>query len=249
MAEFVQNGEVLEIIDSKTRNGTFWRVKVLDQDTGDEDQFGMGKEKPDFGEGSIISFEFEESDDGKYLNMLVDTLEIIDEVKPKGRSSRGGRDGGGRGNSSRGGRGNSRNNDDDDNGRGSRSSRGGSSSRGSSRSGGSGSKSGSSRSNRSSGGSSEKKSSGKKEVDWETKDRRIELMSARNSALEEVKIAVELGAFPLGTKTTKAADKFALLQQLVDQETARFLEQNEAYIADGIDAICDGEYGDGDEDE
>jgi hypothetical protein len=99
MAEnYVNEGEVLKIASSSTNNGTFYRLEVKD-DNG-TDMFGLGNEKPDFGEGSIVSFEFEEN--GKFFNIIEDTLEVIDKVEPKG--------GRGRGNNSSGGRGNGRGN-------------------------------------------------------------------------------------------------------------------------------------------
>jgi hypothetical protein len=88
MSEFIDEGKVLEIGSSKSRNGTMYRIHVEDLDSGDTEWYGLGKDKPDYGEDSIISFEYEETDGG-YLNIFGDSLEVVDEVKPKGRGSRG----------------------------------------------------------------------------------------------------------------------------------------------------------------
>ena len=62
-------------------------------------------------------------------------------------------------------------------------------------------------------------------------------MSARNSAIEVVKLGLEHGALTLPKTKGKAYDA---LEGFVNEQTARFLEQNELYIEEGIDAIRDG---------
>ena len=236
---FVDAGKVLAFASSDTKAGKMWRMEVEDLDTGDCDWFGLGKEKPDFGEGSEVSFEFKEN--GKFLNVFEESIEVLNLVEPK---QRGGRNGGSRnGGGSRGGRGGD-----------SGSSRGGSSrssgSRGgSSRSRGGDDKGGSSRSNgggsRSKGKGSDK--GGKQETDWEMKDKKIGLLAMRNSAIEVVKIAVEAGALKLGTKQ---GEKYDILLGLVDDLTVRFHEQEQAYCESEYDLSTIAEVGeDGEEDE
>lgn len=71
-------------------------------------------------------------------------------------------------------------------------------------------------------------------------------MSARNSAIELVKVALENKALSLGSK---ADLKLELLEGFVNEQTARFLEQNEAFIANGVEAVYAdaGDGGDGEE--
>ena len=220
--ERVEEGEVLEIGSSKVQGKTLYRLLVKDLDTGDEDWFGLGEQKPDYGEGSIISFDFQETDKG-YLNIFDDSLDVIDEVKPKGRGGRGssrgssrssrgsGRDeskggrGSSRGNSSRGGSRGSRGGSDDDDSK--------SSSRGRGRNG--GNKSG----NKGGGGGSYQKDPSTQKL--------IELQAARNAASEFLKVALEQGAISL---PAKKADKLDFLIEAHNECVARFLEQNETYV-------------------
>ena len=87
----VEEGKVLDIASSDTKNGgKIYRIEVEDLETGDVDWFGAGFDEPEFGADSIVSFEFEEN--GKYLNIVDGSLEVIDLVEPeKKKSSRGSR--------------------------------------------------------------------------------------------------------------------------------------------------------------
>lgn len=64
------------------------------------------------------------------------------------------------------------------------------------------------------------KSSG---TDWDAKDKRIALMSCRNSALQLVEIAVAAGATPF--LPTKKEDKFEALEAFVAMQTQKYFEQ------------------------
>lgn len=220
---FVEKGQVKEVVSSQTKNGNLaYRVKVYDPNEKVEDTIGMGFEKPPFGEGAVISFEAEQN--GKFINMNVDTLEVHEAGqtaagRSPGRSSRGGR-GDSQRSSGRGGRGGNSNN---------------------SRSGGTESAGRSGGNNRSDAGN---KSAGLSKDEWAAKDKRIELMSARNSSLEFLKIALEQGAVSLGSK--KAADKLELLEAVLDKITMRFLSQNEQFVTSG--SISVGEASEEDDD-
>ena len=241
MGDFVNAGKVTGIASSDTKNGKMYRIEVEDLDTGDVDWFGLGNEEPDFGEGSEVSFEFEEN--GKFLNILADSLEVIDLVEPK---KRGGRNGSSPGGNGRSGRGNG-----DNKSSGSRSRGGNGGGRNSGSRGGNGSKTSGSSTNRSGSRSGSKDTGkskgGKADVDWDMKDKKIGLLAMRNSAIAAVSAAVEAGAIKLGTKQ---ADKFDNFFGYIDQVTARFLEQEQDYIESDYDigAICE-DAGDGDDDE
>lgn len=218
--EVIEEGKVLSVAESKTRNGTFYRLEVEDLDTGDSEWYGLGDEKPDYGEGSIISFDYEESNCGKYLNIDAGSVDVLEEVKPK----RGGR-GGSKGNS----RGNSRGRNDDD-----ASSNRRSNSRSSGRSG--GNKSSGSGSRNSGGKSGGKGSGGNGGTDWEAKDKRTALGFAREQGMKLTSQMLAEGAIKLPTKTAEKMDAYL---EYVDMFTARFLSQADAYLEEGIEAIYD----------
>lgn len=225
---FVNEGEVLKIASSKTNNGTFYRLEI--KDSNGTDMFGLGNEKPDFGEGSIVNFEFEEN--GKFFNIIEDTLEVIDHVEPKGR---GGRSNGGssRGNnnSGRGGRGNN------SNGRGSSNSGGG---RGGNI-GGRGGNKGTGRGSKGSGG----KGGDKGGTDWEAKDKRTAIGFAREQAIKVLAAMIDGGAITLPSAKAKKYDAYL---GYLDELTARFLVQGDDYVEQGIEAIG-GDYGDGEDED
>ena len=229
---FIEEGEVLSITSSKTAKGEFFRIEVKDLDTDDTNWFGLGKDEPDYGEGSIVSFEYDESDDGKYLNAFADSVEVIDLVEPKkrGRSSRGKSDdnkrGSSRSSSSRGGSSRS-------SGRGGDKSSGRSGSRSASKSSGSRSASKGSKSN-----DKGAKSNG---TDWEAKDKRTAIGFAREQAIKVLGAMLESGAVKL---PAKAAEKYDAYLEFLDLLTARFLEQGDSYVEDGVEAI----YSDADDD-
>lgn len=226
---FVNEGEVLKIASSSTAKGTFYRLEVKD-DNG-TDMFGLGSEKPDFGEGSIVSFEFEEN--GKFFNIIEDTLEVIDKVEPKGRggrgnggSGRGGNNGGrsgGRGGNSGGRGGNS----------GGRGGNSGSSSRGGNSSHRGGSK------------GTTSKGDSKGGTDWEAKDKRSALGFAREQAIKVLQAMLAEGVLSL---PTKKGEKYDAYLGYLDELTARFLVQGDEYVEQGIDAIG-GDYGDGEDED
>lgn len=222
MADRIE-GEVLSIKSSDTTKGKFWRIEVKDDDGAD--WFGCGNEQPDFGEGSVVAFDFTTTDDGKFYNVDGD-IEVLDLVEPKGRGGRGGS-----GNSRSSGRGSN-----------SGSSRGSShgSSHESGRSGsgrGTGSGRGASKSTKSSG------SGAKKETDWEAKDKRTALGFAREQAIKVLNAMLEKEVVKL---PTKQAEKYDAYLSYVDELAARFLDQADRYVDGGIEAIG-GDYGDGED--
>ena len=220
---FMEEGKVVSITDSTTRNGTFYRIEVEDVDTGDTDWFGLGSKAPEFGEGSVISFEYEEN--GKYLNADAGSIEVLDLVEPKSRGSRGNKSGGRNGS-----RGSSRGNDDAGNSRRSRNSR--SNDSGNSRGSRGGSDKGSnSHSNK---GSSGSKAPAKGETNWAEKDLRAGLGFAREQAIKVLGAMLEQDAIKL---PSKAADKMDAYLDFLDMLTARFLEQGDNYVKDGIETI------------
>lgn len=230
MSDSVFEGKVLSIKVSNTSNGKFYRLEV--EDDNGKDWFGMGNEAPDFGEGSTVSFDFTETDDGKFFNVDGD-IEVVDHVEPKGRGgSRGnsGSRGNGRGNNSRGSGNNSRGS-----GRGNGSSRG---------SGGRGN-GGSSRGNTNKGGSGSKGKGGKGETDWEAKDKRTALGFAREQAIKVLAAMIEQGAVTL---PSKKAEKYDAYLGYLNELSAYFLSQADNYVNDGIEAVC-GDFGDGEEEE
>jgi len=227
MAEnFVNEGEVLKIASSNTANGTFYRLEVKDENG--TDMFGLGNEKPDFGEGSIVSFEFEEN--GKFFNIIEDTLEVVDKVEPKGRGGSRGGSRGGNSNSRGGGRGNGG------------SSRGGSGGGRGGASGGSG-RGGNKGTGRGGNGSGGKKGGDKGGTDWEAKDKRTAIGFAREQAIKVLAAMIEGGAITL---PSKKAEKYDAYLSYLDELTARFLDQGDRYVDEGIDAIG-GDYSDGED--
>jgi len=230
MTTFFVEGKVLEILSTPTRNGgTFYRVKVEDTNENSTDLFGMGSEAPKFGEGSTITFDAEEN--GKFLNMVLDSLEITDLVEPKTR--------GANRSSRNGSRGNSRGDDDAGNSRGSRSSR--STDSGNSRGNGGGStKGGNSYPSK---GSSGAKAPAKGETNWAEKDLRAGLGFAREQAIKVLGAMLEKEAIKLPAKTdtmkleAPTSEKMDIYLMYLDYLTARFLEQGDNYVKDGIETI------------
>lgn len=216
---FMEEGKVVGIADSKSRNGVFYRIEVEDVDTGDTAWYGLGSKEPEFGEGSVISFEYEES--GKYLNAVADSIEVLDLVEPKSR--------GNKSNSRSGGRSSGRSNDNAaGSSRGSRSSRANNDS-GSNSSEYSGNKGGNSYSNK---GSSGTKTKG--ETNWAEKDLRAGLGFAREQAIKVLAAMIAEDAIKL---PSKAADKMDAYLNFLDMLTARFLEQGDNYVNGGITSI------------
>lgn len=187
MADTMQ-GIVEKITEKKTAKGTFYSINV------EGDWFGFGKEAPEFGEGSEVSFEI--SVNGDFENVDQDTLEVIDLVDaPKkkssgrsgsGRSGGGKSSGSGRSGSGRSGRGGS----DDD--------KPASKSRG-----------------KSSGG----KPADKPAVDWDLKDQKIQWQSCRNAAIQLATTAISCEALVL---PAKKADKLDALEAWVSEKTQEF---------------------------
>lgn len=60
-------------------------------------------------------------------------------------------------------------------------------------------------------------------TDWDAKDRRIALMSCRNSALHLAELAIAAGATPF--LPTKKDDKFEALEAFIAVQTQKYFEQ------------------------
>lgn len=219
---FMEEGKVVAFADSTTAKGNkMYRMQVEDLDTGDTDWFGFGFDAAEFGEGSVISFEYEES--GKYLNADAGSIEVLDLVEPKSRGSRGSRSNGRNGGHSSG-----RGNDNSGSSRSSRSSRSNNDS---------GADNKRSASNKDSNSDANKDSSeavAKGETNWAEKDLRTGLGYAREQAIKTLGAMLEQDAISLPAKKAEKMDSYL---QYLDMLTARFLEQGDNYVKDGVGAI------------
>lgn len=223
MSDFV-SGIVTKINSKPTRgNSDIWSICV-DCD-GDEDWYGYGFEKPDFGEGSEVEFDIEWN--GDYANVDNETFEVIELVEARKKSSRGGAGRKSSGSGKRGG-----------NSRGGRKPSGG------------GSRGGKSGGGKSSGrgGASKAKGGGKADVDWDRKDKLIRLQSCQNTAIAFISAAVTNGSLKLPAAKGKGFDAFAAA---VEEEAERLfgkyddIADNGYQSADaGGDDDDDGEYDD-----
>ena len=84
-------GFLLKVSEKPTSNGgTIYNIQI-EEEGGAESWFGYGFEAPTFGVDSEISFDIEVN--GKFENVIVETLEIIENVNPPAakRKARGGR--------------------------------------------------------------------------------------------------------------------------------------------------------------
>lgn len=224
----IENGEVKSIASSKTKNGgNVYRAEIYDPNEDCTDWIGLGFDEPPFGEGGVINIEVEEN--GKYLNGLPDSIEVIEEGNKA--SGRGGRSG-----SSRGGRGNN------DSGS-SRSGRSGGSDGGSSR----GSSGRGAAAKSPARGASKPAAKGKESggTDWEAKDKRAQLGFAREQAIKVLDSLIDKGAVKLGAKVADQYDNYLLH---LNKLTARFLEESDRYLEEGVAAI-DSDADDGAEEE
>ena len=190
MAEQI-TGIVTKITDSKTARGNFYGIII------DDDRFGFGNEKPDFGEGSEVTFEVEVN--GNFENVDMDTFEVLELVEAKASGRSGGRSGGRGGDKpARGGRG-SRGGDEKP----ARGARGGS--RG--------------------GDKPAKKEYTPKDdkpaVDWDLKDQKIQWQAARNSALALLASVIQAEAIKL---PSKQADKLEAIEAYVSLKTDEFFQ-------------------------
>lgn len=202
---------VAGIVTKITGKPTKGKSKIWNIQIDDEDWFGYGFDKPDFGEGSEVEFDIEWN--GDFANVDKETFEVLELVEARRSSSRssGGRSGG-------------------------RSSGGDS---GRSRSGGRSSRSNSSRGGKPSGGKrSPQGSGGKKEVDWDRKDKLIRLQSCQNTAIAYVSAAVLHGALPLPKAKGKGEEAFAAA---VEEEAERLFRKYDDIADNGYDNPESGE--------
>lgn len=212
MADYVE-GKVVSTSEKPTsKGGTVYNIKVNSDDNGEE-WFGCGFDDPKVNKGDVIGFDIEYN--GDYLNVNMDTLEIL-EAAPKRESSN---RGGSRGGSRSGGRGASRSKSD--------SSRG-SHSGGGSRSSSGGNKRGNQSGSRSQGG--EKKPA----VDWDRKDNLIRLQSCQNTSVATIGMLISNKLVTIPTKKSAAYDA---TMALVEAEAARLFQK--------YTDIVDGNYDDG----
>lgn len=211
MADYVE-GKVLKASKKPTNSGgTVYNLQV-ETDQGDE-WFGCGFDDPKVNQGDVISFDI--AYNGEYMNVDMDTLEILEKAPQRQSSNRGSNRGSSRGNGRSASRGKS------DSSRGSRSG-------GSGRSGSGDNKRGNQSGSRSQGG--EKKPA----VDWDRKDLIISQMSCQNTAVATIGmlIANNLVAIP-----KKKADSYDAVMALVEAEAARLRSK--------YNAVADGNYDDG----
>lgn len=172
----VIEGTVVKITYKETRGKNDICNLCLDTGGRDDEWFGFGFNEPEFEEGAVIEFEVEMN--GKYKNVVDDSVVVLEDAPAKRKGS--GRSSGG---SSRSGGGSARS---------SGGSRGGSSRSG----GGSGGKSGGGRA----------KSEPKKEVDWDRKDNLIRLQSSQNTAVATINVMLANSLIALPKKKADQMD-------------------------------------------
>jgi len=66
-----------------------------------------------------------------------------------------------------------------------------------------------------------------KDLYWARKDVQARIGYARAAAIDIIQVAVTSDIIPLGTKATKASDKFDLLLDIVDMTTMHFFDMSE----------------------
>lgn len=197
-------GYLLQVSEKPTSNGgTIYNIKV--ENEGNDDWFGYGFDKPTFGVDSEITFDVEVN--GKFENVIVETLEVLDmqnppaaERKPRGnaRAPRGGAGASSGGRAPRGGAAPAR---------------------------------------KPRGQAAEPKPAArapraekKAEVDWERKDRLIRAQSCQNTAIALVSLMVSAGVLP---KPKTKADGYDATHALVEKEAARLFAKYDD-VADGV---------------
>lgn len=190
-------GFLLKVSEKPTSNGgTIYNIQV--ENDGNDDWFGYGFDAPTFGVDSEISFDIEVN--GKYENVIVETLEIIANVNPPtpARKARGGASGGrGKpaGRAPRGGAAPAKP---------ARQPRGQAASEPAARA---------------------PKADKKADVDWDRKDRLIRAQSCQNTAIATVALMQAAGVLP---KPKAKAQGYDALQALIEKESQRlFLKYDE----------------------
>ena len=199
-------GFLLQVSEKETSNGgTIYNIKV--ENEGNDDWFGYGFDAPTFGVDSEITFDVEVN--GKFENVIVETLEILDNQNPPAakRKARGGSGGG-------------------------RAPRGGASKPARQPRGQAADKP--ARTPR--GGAADKpaarapKADKKADVDWDRKDRLIRAQSCQNTAVATVALLNAAGVLAL---PKKKGEQYDALQALIEKESQRlFLKYDE--VADEV---------------
>jgi hypothetical protein len=198
-------GFLLKVSEKPTSNGgTIYNIQV--ENDGNDDWFGYGFEAPTFGVDSEISFDIEVN--GKFENVIVETLEIIENVNPPAakRKARGGA-GGGR--APRGGAAPARG------------ARGGAADKPARQPRGSAAKEPAARA---------PKADKKADVDWDRKDRLIRAQSCQNTAIATVALMHAAGVLP---KPKTKADGYDALQALIEKESHRLFDKYDE-VADEV---------------
>lgn len=221
-------GFLVKVSEKPTSNGgTIYNICV--ENDGNDDWFGYGFEAPTFGVDSEISFDIEVN--GKFENVIVETLEIIDNqnAPAPARKARGGT-GGGR--APRGGAAPAR------------SARGGASKPAARQPRGQAASEPAARA---------PKADKKADVDWDRKDRLIRAQSCQNTAVATVALMQAAGVLP---KPKNKADGYDALQALIEKETQRlFIKYDEvadevhtygAEEDEGTEGKAEGDYDDND---
>lgn len=198
------SGFLLKVTEKEIRNGgKIYSIQVEVADSGKDEWFGFGFDKPHFGVDSEIEFDVEER--GDYENVVNDSLVVVDmQNEPaKERKSRSGSGGG----SSRKPRGGSDSTSK-------RSPRGGKSD---------------DKPERKPRGGADKPATKKADVDWDRKDNLIRLQSCQNTAVATVSLQLAAGTLAL---PKKKGEQYDALAALVEKEAHRlFLKYDDC--ADG----------------
>ena len=208
-------GFLLQVSEKATSNGgTIYNIKV--ENDGNDDWFGYGFDAPTFGVDSEISFDIEVN--GKFENVIVETLEIIDNqnAPAPARKARGGTGGG-------------------------RAPRGGAA-----KPAGRAPRGGAAPARKPRGQAADDKparapkADKKADVDWDRKDRLIRAQSCQNTAVATVALHIQAGTLAL---PKKKGEQYDALMALVEKETHRlFLKYDE--VADECYDYGDEEGGD-----
>ncbi len=196
-------GFLVKVSEKPTSNGgTIYNICV--ENEGNDDWFGYGFEAPTFGVDSEISFDIEVN--GKFENVIVETLEIIDNqnAPAPARKARGGAAAGGRGKPA------------------GRAPRGGAAPAKPARQPrGQAAKEPAARA---------PKADKKADVDWDRKDRLIRAQSCQNTAIATVALMHAAGVLP---KPKTKADGYDALQALIEKESHRLFDKYDE-VADEV---------------
>ena len=202
-------GFLLKVSEKPTSNGgTIYNIQLEEaNDDRTESWFGYGFDAPTFGVDSEISFDIEVN--GKFENVIIETLEILDNQNAPA-PARKGRAGAGGGRAGAGGR-----------GKPARPARGGAAKPARQ-------PRGQAAEDKPAGRAA--KSAAKPDVDWDRKDRLIRAQSCQNTAIATVSLMLAAGVLP---KPKNKADGYDATMALIEKESKRlFIKYDE--VADEV---------------